>query len=102
MKKHTTIQMVWNNVQFVPEKEGVWYRGIDEDVIYNSSIRKGNKRIEVSFYTYGDILNKEELKEAWDARVYEGNQIIDSKDRIEAQNVDDAENQALEWASEIW
>jgi len=99
--KHKYIQMVWDNVRFIPEEERVWYRGINDDIVYNSSIRNGNRTITVSLFTYGG-----DFKEGWDASVYDGGERIACRDiyegnHIEAKDVGDAEKQALEWSETI-
>jgi hypothetical protein len=99
--KYTTRQIIWNNVRFIPEQENMWYRGIDEGKIYNSSLRKGNRTITVSLFTYGD-----DCREGWSASVYEENNLIafldlQHQNYIKAKDVNDAENQALEWSKQI-
>jgi hypothetical protein len=107
-KKHIERQTIWNNVQFIPEKKDVWYRGMHKGEASHSDIKTNNRLISISYFTYGDILNDEPLKDGWDATIYseDGSDMIayrdlNTDDHIIAENVEDAEKQALEWAETI-
>lgn len=112
MKKFTTVQIVWNNVQFYPEKEGIWYRGESKGKIRDSHIRYGDKILAVSHFTYYENLDKlledddydEPVKDGWSATVYQNydsvaHRGLSTNDHIQAKNVDEAEDIAMEWAN---
>jgi len=101
-KKYSIVQIKWNNVQFYPEKEGMWYRGEHKGIIFNSHIRYDNNILSISYFTYGDILSNEELKGGWSATIYKNNKSITSRglhdnSYITAKDVENVENIYLKW-----
>ena len=104
--KHETYDIVWNNVRFTPPRDNIWYRGVTQGEILNSSIKRGSNVVGVSFFTYGDIFKDEPLKEGWSVVLYDNHEIIAykdlmTKDFIIANDVADAERQALEWVKGV-
>lgn len=104
--QHIEREMVWNNVQFIPERKNVWYRGMSKGKVSHSAIIINNRRISIAFFTYGDLFADEPLKEGWRVNIYEDHKSIahrglHTKDHIIAKDITDAEIQALKWAETI-
>jgi hypothetical protein len=101
MKKYATVKAQWNNIQFYPEKEGLWYREEEEGIVCSSHIRYGNKTLSLSYFTYDDDF--EELQDGWSATVYQNHESLahrglSTKDHIQAKDVNEAEDIAMEWS----
>ena len=93
--------MVWNNVQFVPPRQNIWYRGYDKILrrCINSVIRKGEKRVQISYFTSDNNIR------GWDASIYEKNMVVAWRDLQNENYIQDkriglVEDEALKWAKE--
>jgi len=113
--QHVEVETVWNNVQFAPERDNVWYRGMSKGDVSHSHIKFNNHIISLSFFVTGGMGGVYEgapddpRQEGWSVSIYEKHDVIASrgnsgnsiKDSIIAKNVQDAEEQALEWYKTI-
>lgn len=90
--------MIWNSLQFIPPNSNIWYRFYDRNLkrCVSSIIRKGDKRIQVSYFTSDNNVC------GWEVSIYKGNMVVSWRDLQDKNYISDkriglVEDEALEW-----